>query len=483
MIPWLRIFDLPPNRKSKPMKIRSRCALVALMAPIAMVGAGCDAPENPEPSPEVQDRGYGHGGYKAYLIDRVRDHLYDQGIEPLAPAPEVSDEMFALGRALSFDKELSGNRNISCLTCHHPTVGSDDDRALPLGEGGVGLGVDRTGGHIIPRNAPALFNLHTFGTMFWDSRVERLADGSLRTPAGDQLTPEMEAVFDHGIVSAQAMFPVTSREEMRGIEGDNELADIADDDFTGMWTALMIRLGAIDGYVDLFEAAYPGTEFDDMSFAHAANAIAAFEIAGFESRDSDWERFVAGDDSALRVPELEGAVLFFESGCAGCHSGSAMSDFSHHNTGLAQFGPGKGDGPTGTDDFGRERVTGDPADRYAFRTPPLFNVAITGPYGHDGQFAELRDHVTHYVDPEQSLLGYDITEHVDDESLWPLLLDNTADVLATLSPFTQADLGHYGVRRKVRRITRFMETMTGEESTQLDHLVPDSVPSGLPVED
>lgn len=470
------------------MSMRQLCVVAKLFVPLSMLATvGCDLESGPQPEPESSEEfrgGYGHGhGLKAALVQSVRDQLDDRGIEPLAAAPEVSEPMFALGQALAFDKVLSGNENISCLTCHHPTVGSDDDRALPLGEGGVGLGVGRTGGHIIPRNAPALFNLHTFDTMFWDSRVEFGAGGELSTPAGAQLTPEMIAVFEHGLVSAQAMFPVTSREEMRGLDGDNEVANVVDGDFTGIWDALMARLAAIDEYTDMFEDAYPGTDFEDMSFAHAANAIAAFEIAAFESRDSDWERFVQGDDSALRVRELRGAVLFFESGCADCHSGSAMSDFRHHNTGLAQFGPGKGDGPTGTDDFGREQVTGDSADRYAFRTPPLFNVELTGPYGHDGQFAELRDHIAHYVDPEASLLGYDITEHVDDEALWPLVLDNTADVLASLSPFTEADLGHYGVRRKVRRIEAFLNTMTGDGATDLGHLVPESVPSGLPVED
>ncbi|MCH9688320.1 MAG: cytochrome-c peroxidase [Deltaproteobacteria bacterium] len=437
---------------------------------------GCDRPSDDRADADPRgDRGPG----QPQLIERVRDEIDDGDIEPIAAAPAVSTEMYALGQALAFDKILSGNENISCLTCHHPSIGSDDDRALPRGEGGSGLGHLRTGGPIVPRNAPALFNLHTYETMFWDSRVSR-QDGRIQTPAGDHITPEMVAVFDHGIVSAQAMFPVTSREEMRGQPGDNELADIPDGDFTAIWAALMNRLGGVPSYVQMFEAAYPGTQFDDMTFAHAANAIAAFEIAGFESRDSPWERFVAGDDDALSDDELEGALLFFDN-CARCHSGSAFSDFRHHNTGLAQLGPGKGDGPSGADDFGREQVTGNQRDRWAFRTPPLFNVELTGPFGHAGQFAELRDHIAHYVDPAGSLRRYDVTEHVDEEALWSMVLDNTEAIIATISRRTGARLGRGG--NGVTSIEIFLETLTADSATDLSPLVPSSVPSGLPVAD
>ncbi len=453
-------------------------ALATLLSPLVFLSLACDDRGGPDGADGARgDRGNGPGGP---AIDRVRDEIADRDIEPVAPAPAVTNEMYALGQALAFDKILSGNENISCLTCHHPSVGSDDDRALPRGEGGVGLGFQRSGGPIVPRNAPALFNLHTYETMFWDSRVERGRDGELRTPAGDHITPEMEAVFEHGLVSAQAMFPVTSREEMRGRPGDNELGDIPDGDFTAIWSALMRRLGDVPQYVQMFEAAYPGTSFGQMSFAHAANALAAFEIAGFESRDSDWERFVAGDDEALTAEQLEGAVLFFDN-CARCHSGSAFSDFEHHNTGLAQFGPGKGDGASGADDFGREQVSGNEGDRYRFRTPPLFNVELTGPYGHSGQFAELRDHIAHYVDPAGSLRRYEIEQNVDEPELWPMLLDSTEAILRTLSRRTAARLPGRG--DDVQRIELFLESLTGDEAVDLSSLVPGAVPSGLPVED
>lgn len=414
------------------------------------------------------------------LVNQVRYQISVHDIQPTAAAPAVSDEMFELGRALSFDKILSGNRNISCLSCHHPILGSDDDRHLPLGEGGSGLGPGRVGGPIIPRNAPALFNLHAFDTMFWDSRVEPDGNGGFITPAGAQLTPAMTATLSFGLTAAQALFPVTSREEMRGHAGDNELANIADNDFQGIWSGLMGRLGAIPQYVTMFEAAYPGENFADMTFAHAANAIAGFEIRGFESVDSPWEQFLRGDDSALSNVELLGAKRFFDAGCASCHNGPQLSDFRHHNTGMAQFGPGKGSGPTGTDDFGREQATGNSADRYRFRTPPLSNIELTGPYGHDGQFAELRAQVRHYVDVESSLQNYDITDHVSETALHSMQLDNTADVLATISPAaTSLSMNNGGAVL----MTKFLKSLTDDNARDLAHLVPASVPSGLPVAD
>lgn len=416
----------------------------------------------------------------AALVAEVRALIAERNITPTPPPPPVPDALYELGRALAFDKILSGNGDISCLTCHHPLTGSDDDRHLPLGVGGTGLGMDRSGGLLIPRNAPALFNLHEYTVMFWDGRVEPDGAGGLRTPAGAQLTPEMIAVFDFGVVSAQAMFPVTSREEMRGQPGENPLADIPDGDFQAIWQALMQRLGEIPEYVQMFEAAYPGTAFEDMTFAHAANAIAGFELRAFAALDSPWERFVAGDDGALKKKELEGAKKFFEVGCGGCHRGRVFSNFRFQNTALAQFGPGQGDGATGTDDFGRARVTGDPAHRYAFRATPLVNVALTAPYGHGGQYADLRQFVLHYSDPVAKLRSYDITEHVDDVALHSLQVDSREDVIARISPFA---LGMSFGDKDARNMVDFLESLTAASSLDLGGLVPGRVPSGLPVTD
>lgn len=391
--------------------------------------------------------------------------------QPMDLAPSVDDALFALGEVLFFDKILSGNRDVACATCHLPSLGTDDDRALPSGVGGTGLGASRTGGHVIPRNSPALFNLHEYRTMFWDGRVE-LRDGGISTPAG-LLPTDMEQVMEFGVVSAQALFPVTSREEMRGESGDNELAALGDDDFQGIWAALMQRLGELPTYVTMFEAAYPETSFTSMSFAHAANAIAAYEVRAFELVDSPFQRFLAGDQNALSPAAQQGRREFMRARCNECHSGPLLSDFRHHNTGLAQFGPGVGDG-AGRDDFGRERVTGDRADRYEFRTTPLINVRRTGPYGHAGQYATLETFIEHYHEAADELRGYRIEENVDDESLWSTLVDNREAVLQTLD----AD-----VRRTPRLNAAAIVAFLNEASSADTTLpTPTEVPSGLSVD-
>ena len=206
--------------------------------------------------------------------------------------------------------------------------------------------------------------------------------GSKPQPASGS-PPLCGGLSSSGRLSALPLFPVLSREEMRAATG-NELADIKDKSPQQVWEALMMRLGKIPEYRRMFEAAYPGTKFGDMTFAHASNAIAGFMIQRFAFNDSPWDRFLAGDDNALTDLQLRGAKDFMSARCSICHNGPALTDNKFHNVAVAQIGPGEGDGPDGRDDFGRMRVTGVGAERYAFRTPPLRNVALTGPWGHDG---------------------------------------------------------------------------------------------------
>lgn len=93
-------------------------------------------------------------------------------------------------------------------------------------------------------------------------------------------------------------------------------------------------------------------------------------------------------------------------GCSGCHRGDFFTDENFHTVAFPQIGPGKGDGVTGDDDFGRERETGNPLNRYEFRTPSLLNVALTAPYGHAGAYATLPDVVRHYANPRGAVDGF-----------------------------------------------------------------------------
>ena len=402
----------------------------------------------------------------------------DRGLEPLAAPPAVRDELFELGEALFFDPLLSGNLDVSCSTCHLPDQAGGDGRTLPAGVGGLGQGPLRAGGALIPRNSPSVLAGHLLPSMFWDSKVRLEPDG-LATPAGAAFTPELEAALEPGLelLGAQAMFPVTSRGEMRGNPGESELGDVANGDVHGIWNGLMDRILAIPAYVDLFRAAYPNTPLAELNFGHAGNAIGAYEAVAFAKTDTPLDRFLRGDDEALSADQLAGGLEFFgAAACDRCHNGSFFTDGEHHNIGLPQFGPGKGHGTLQSDDFGQEGISGDPADRYRFRTPTLVNIELTAPYGHLGQYATLRDMINHYVDPEARLLTYDITTNVDDPALVPTQYDNTTDVLDHLAPMLHG-------RRDfdVDAVVAFMGALTDESARDMSHLTPDSVPSGLPL--
>ena len=312
--------------------------------------------------------------------------------------------------------------------------------------------------------------------LFWDGRVYQDRDGGYHTPAGEALTPAMTRVFEFGTVSALPLFPVLSRAEMRGDAG-NELARIPDDDPGAVWRAVMRRLGRIPEYRRMFEAAYPGQRFEGMTLAHASNAIAGFLVAKLAFNDSPWDRFLAGDNRALTPLELAGAQDFMTAKCSVCHNGPAFSDNLFHNVAVAQLGPGEGDGAGGLDDFGRMRVTGDPQDRFLFRTPALRNVELTAPYGHDGAFTDLRAFVDHYSESDLKLRTYDPTQ------LEPLLRGtvlSTADaILATRDTLLN---GVVFPAQTIEEVTAFMRALTDPRARQLQHLVPALVPSGLPVD-
>ncbi len=470
-------------------RMATSVALVCLMG-----GSGCDIGATTDTDESVGIVSQELGGNA--LKNSVRQLATAHGVTPIPAAPAVSDQLFALGQALMFDKELSGTRKISCMTCHHPTLETDDNRHLSLGEGGLGLGHERVGGAIIPRNAPPLFNLHAMDTFFWDGRIFE-ENGVVQIPINGivseqdpdvprfdiaPISGEFSDAFDFGSLSAQGMFPVLSRDEMRGQRftngpNPNEFAESVGQ--VTIWQRLMARLGAIPEYVQLFEAAYPGTPFANMNFAHAANAMAGFEVRAFEARGSRWQQFLEGNNSALTHKELKGALDFFQSGCGSCHSGPLLTDQLMHNTGLRQFGPGKSDGPFDNDDFGAEAVSGDEDDRYRFRTPPLINVELTGPWGHNGQFSRLEDIVAHYADPEQSLSDYEIRDHVHPTELYlaDMLVQNTDDVASRIDPLAVAPVQDVG------NVVAFLKTLTDPASTSLASTVPASVPSGLPVSD
>lgn len=415
------------------------------------------------------------------LASEVRSRAAQRMITPMPPRPHVRDGLARLGQLLVFDKVLSGNLDISCMTCHHPTLATGDERSLAIGQGATGLGQGRIhpAGLFIPRNAPPLFNLHLLDNLFWDGRVAVDPSGGVHTPAGAWLTPAMSEVFEFGALSALGLFPVLSREEMRGLPGENELADIPDEEVGEIWTALMTRLGSVPEYRDLFEQAYPGTPFNEMSFAHASNAMAGFFVQAFTFDNTPWDRFLAGDSRALTEDQLQGALKFMNAPCSVCHNGPGFSDDDFHNVALAQFGPGHANGPSGRDDFGRMNVTGDASDVYRFRTTMLRNVELTGPYGHAGEFSDLSLFIDHYSQSAEKLRAYGADDVPDPLLRGTLLSENIEDIIAARDPLI---LPVVFDSEFTRQLTAFMLSLTDERARRLDRFVPQKVPSGLPVD-
>ena len=402
--------------------------------------------------------------------------------------PVVNKMKAELGEKLFFDKILSGNKDISCATCHHPAFNSADGLVLPIGVGGEGLGSHREIGYDrthVPRNSPEIFNrgAEEWHTMFWDSRVNTLNGEEFDTPAEEKLPHGLD-----NILAVQAMFPVTSRDEMRGEIGDvdvlgevNELALISNAAPQSIWNAIMERILNIPEYVELFRQVYPDIATNELGFQHAANAIAAFEIDAFTYLNSPWDRFLEGDEYALTELQKEGAVLFYgKAGCVQCHSGNLMTDQLHHNIGIPQFGPGKGN--AAPLDVGRFLETGEFTDRFAFRTPPLRNVAATAPYMHNGAYAKLEDAIMHHFNPVQSLKNYNkdlIPEELretfqDDENVRKKILETIDPILYQLT--------YQPVQSDIDAIVAFLEALTDEGLKYAKNSVIFEVPSGLPVD-
>ena len=400
-----------------------------------------------------------------------------------------------LGKLLFFDKILSGSFNIACATCHHPFAGTGDGLSLSVGEGARGTGVTRDTGlgpdaihERVPRNAPALFNLgaREFSTLFHDGRVAPDANmpSGFASPAGFDLPPGLDSAL-----AVQAMFPVTSATEMAGQRGENPVADAAaDGDLALVWDLLAARLRSVEGYVTRFVAAFDDVSTAaDVTFVHAANAIAAFEAAAWRADGSAFDRFLRGDRSAMSRTQRRGMRLFYgRAGCSACHAGPLQSDHSFRAIAMPQVGPGKGDGASGFEDFGRERVTGQPADRYRFRVPSLRNVALTAPYGHAGAYNSLEAVVRHHLDPVGELLAFDETQVVmpsrpdlDERDYHAVRDDAIRASIAAANELVPVRLSE----RDVRALLGFLHALTDPVMLDLRRDVPAFVPSGLPIAD
>jgi len=312
---------------------------------------------------------------------------------------------------LFYDKILSGNKNISCGTCHHHAHFGTDGVSLGIGEGGTGVGLARKPGdgdsrikRRIPRNVPALWNLgaHDIDVLFHDGRLSFSDDygNSFNSPADERLPDGLS-----GILAAQALFPLAARFEMAGDPGENSVARAAFDRIDHVWPIIEKRVQAIQDYEPFFIDAFDHIKSaSDIGIVDIANALAAFQATEWQSYDSPFDAYLAGDKTALNENELAGMKLFFgTANCSSCHAGKLLSDQGFHALGLPVFGPGRtrAHDPIPRD-TGRMAESDRLDDSYRFRTPSLRNVDLTGPYGHNGAYKSLRKMIEHHSNPVKS---------------------------------------------------------------------------------
>ena len=399
-----------------------------------------------------------------------------------------------IGQLLFYDKILSGNRNISCGTCHHHRFGGTDGLSLGIGEGGVGVGPDRHPGSgesrirkRVPRNASALWNLAAkkFTVLFHDGRLAIADDfdNGFNTPAEEWLPHGLETVL-----GTQAIFPMTAQFEMAGNPKENEVAGALHDRIDAVWPILAKRVRVVPEYGQMFVETFDDIDTaEEVTIAHIGEALAAFIAIEFRSDDSPFDAFLAGDETALTPMQRRGADLFYgKAGCADCHSGSLLTDQKFHALAIPPFGPGRTRRfDPYTRDVGRMGETDDLADAYRFRTPSLRNIALTAPYGHNGAYPDLEGIIRHHLDPQGSFDAWQQDFAQLPEAPWLAPIDfvvwqdrfEIARVRAKIdiAPRALAD-------DEVAALVDFMGALTGASASNPLFGVPDTVPSGLPVD-
>ena len=240
---------------------------------------------------------------------------------PAVPVPEdnaMTEAKVELGKLLYFDKRLSKDGTVACASCHDPKTGWAEHTPTSTGIGG------QVGG----ANAPTVINAAYADAQFWDGRAASLEE--------------------------QALGPIENPIEM-----GHKLAD------------LIPQLNEIAGYKERFQDVF-GT---DVTSEGIAQAIAAFERTVL-SGNSPYDKFKAGDASALTDAQKKGLALFDDAGCSACHAPPLFSNYKYYNAGV-----GSAKQPP---DAGRKAVTGEDKDLGKYRVPSLREVAKTGPYFHDG---------------------------------------------------------------------------------------------------
>ncbi len=370
--------------------------------------------------------------YAASGIDNfLRQKIEFFQIKPIVQsAKNPNSSQVELGKRLFMETDLSGNRNISCLTCHDPMKGTSDH--LPLSQTQDGNGV-------LKRNSPGLFNIGNHSTMFWDGRVQYDNLNKIFTTPELNLPPEISKVMTSAL-AAQALFPIVSNAEMRGNVGENEIANANSN--IEAWAKVVTRLKnqrsdspRFKTYNQLFKEAYPETDLEKINIGHIAEAIASFEKEQFQSTGSPFNRYLSGDNNALTEKQKRGFAIFVDRGmCIACHQGSELGNSSFFTSvGVPSWGAE----PVGQD-IGRGEIKNESFKKYFFKTPSLLNVGLTAPYMHNGAFQTIKEVINHYSNIRSSLFNYEIPLDRKNSMPVPISLEKKPEILNEIFNSIQA---------------------------------------------
>jgi cytochrome c peroxidase len=382
------------------------------------------------------------------LDQKLKHYIKQFNFEAVEAAPHRDENLFLLGRELFFERQLSGNNNISCHDCHLPRLGTGDNLPFSIGTGGVGLGELRqqaTAG-VTARNAPPLFNKGSqdFKHLFHDGRVSyNSKTKTFTTPEKglNGLFPKYRLIAKNlsGALAAQAIFPLVDPLEMLG----SELAHLTR---IQAWTLLVNKLLDQPKYLELFKKAYPAlckkncAKFRaKINIAHVGNALAHFQTVAFHVNDTPWDDYLRGKLNALSEEEKRGAIIFSDKAkCTNCHIGKHLKDDGFDNVLVPKVATSR------SIDLGLYHLKAKASNLFAFATPALRNISLTGPYFHNGSFQTLEQVVEHYNDPVRSLLTYSLTEQMSDYSYnyqaTPIIDQNKPETLMLLLNSVSADL-------------------------------------------
>ena len=397
----------------------------------------------------------------------------------------INQQLADIGRSLWFDTIIGLNNDNTCAGCHSPTTGFGDTQSIAIGIENNGIvGPHRTG----PRNmrrSPSVINTAFFPNLMWNSRFVSLSGNPFDNRADFQFPPPEGFSLSYlpHLLVAQAFIPPTERTETAGFafSGDND----------AIRAEVLNRLNNIPTYRKLFGNVFPQVRTGaPITFDMFGLAIAEFEFT-LTFANAPLDRFARGQRNALTQVEKKGALLFFGMArCSVCHSVSGssnemFSDFKDHVIGVPQIAPqvtnNTFDGAGANEDFGREQITGNPLDRYQFRTSPLRNVAVQATFMHNGAFTSLEAAIHYHLDAVSFARIYSPTsQHLAPDlsgSMGPI-----NPVLARLDPIlaTPVDLTSEEFNQLVAFV-RFGLLDPRAKPENLRRLIPRSVPSGRPV--